>query len=110
MTRGDTPFALACELRRLWVDVRKPHVFDDAKRDLAARIAALGAVSPCASCEASRLRHALDAARQTTRAATARAERAERLLVSVRPPRPRRSKGYLGQPDLFIQLTEFEAF
>jgi len=32
---------------------------------LAARIAALGAVSPCVSCEAPRLHHALDAARRT---------------------------------------------
>jgi hypothetical protein len=102
MTGRDTPFALACELRKLWFDHRKPHVFDDAKRDLAARIAALGAVNPCASCEASRLRHALDAARQSARAATARAERAERLLASARRPRPRRSKGELGQPDLFM--------
>jgi hypothetical protein len=91
MTGRDTPFALACELRKLWFDHRKPHVFDDAKRDLAARIAALGAVSPCASCEASRLRHALDAARQSARAAQARAERAERLLAGARPPRPHRS-------------------
>ena len=90
MSRRDTPFALACELRRLWFDQRKPHVFDDAKRDLAARIAALGAVSPCAACEASRLRHALDAARQSARAALARAERAVRLLAGARRPRPRR--------------------
>jgi hypothetical protein len=92
MTRRDTPFALACELRRLWFDHRKPHVFDDAKRDLAARIAALGAVSPCAACEASRLRHALEAARQSARAAQARAERADRLLAGARPP-GRRSRG-----------------
>jgi hypothetical protein len=102
MIERDTPLALACELRRLWFDHRKPHVFDAAKRELAARIAALGAVSPCRSCEASRLRHALDAARQTARAARLRVERAERLLASVRPPRPRRSKGDLGQPDLFM--------
>lgn len=86
---ADAPFRIACELRRLWFDVQNPHRFQDAKRDLAARIAALGAVSPCASCEASRLRHALDAARQSARAALTRAERAERLLASARPPRPR---------------------
>lgn len=85
----DTPHTLACEVRRLWLDYRKPHLFDDARRDLAARIAALGAVSPCVSCEAPRLRHTLDAARQSARAALARAERAERLLASARAPRPR---------------------
>jgi hypothetical protein len=98
----DLPLALACELRRLWFDHRKPHVFDDAKRDLAARIAALGAVSPCASCEASRLQRALDAARQKARAATLQAERVERLLASARLPRLRQSKGDLGQPDRFM--------
>ncbi len=106
MTGRDTPFALACELRRLWFDHRKPHRFDDAKRDLAARIAALGAVNPCASCEASRLRHALDAARRTARAAHARAERAERLLASARPPGRRarqRSKVDIGQLDMFMK-------
>ncbi len=32
----DTPFALACELPRLWFDHRTPQLFDDAKRELAA--------------------------------------------------------------------------
>jgi hypothetical protein len=89
MTRRDTPHTLACELRRLWPDYRKPHIFDDAKRDLAARIAALELPGPCALCAVASLRHALGAARQTTRAAILRAEKAERLLASARPPRPR---------------------
>jgi hypothetical protein len=105
MTRRDTPFSLACELQRLWFDHRKPHVFDDAKRDLAARVAALGAVSPCAFCEVSRLRNALDAARRTARAACLRAEKAERLLGSARPRRRharQRSKVDIGQLDMFM--------
>lgn len=99
MTRRDSACSLACELRRLWFDHRKPHVFDDAKRDLAARIAALGAVSPCVACEASR---PVDATRQSARAAQARAEKAERLLASVRPAR-QRSRRRDDHPDLFAR-------
>lgn len=84
-----SPDALACELRRLWFDVRNPHVFDERRRELAARIAALSTSSPCSSCSAQSLRHALDAARRTSRAAETRAERAERLLLAARPRRQR---------------------
>lgn len=102
----DTPHGLACELRLLWFDVRKPHVFDNAKRDLAARIAALELPGPCASCAVVSLRHALDAARQTTRAAILRAEKAERLLASARPPRHlarQRPKFDMRQLDMFMK-------
>jgi hypothetical protein len=44
----------------------------------------------------------LDAAYHTARATYTRAERAVRLLANARPPRLRRPKGDLGQPDLFI--------
>jgi len=89
LTSPASAAALACELRRLWFNVNAPHVFDERKRELAARIAALAAPSPCSSCLAQSLRHALDAARRTSRAAEARAVRAERLLASARPRRRR---------------------
>lgn len=94
MSRGLIPSdaaGLAQEIRRLAYEVRRPHLFQERKRDLAAAVAGLAQVRPCASCEASRLRHALGVSRQTTRAALARAERAERLLASARPA-PRRSR------------------
>lgn len=95
------PAALAAELRRLWFDTRRPHVFDEAKRDLAARVAALGLPKPCAHCPAASLRHALDAARRTARAERERAERAERLLVGARPPRRRRKQNNPRQLELW---------
>lgn len=79
----DGPNALAAELRRLWFDVRRPHLFYERRRELAARVAELCAASPCSSCPAQNLRHALDGARRTARAAQARADRAERLLASA---------------------------
>jgi hypothetical protein len=94
MSRGSIPAdaaGLAQEIRRLAYDVRRPHLFQERKRDLAAAVAGLAQARPCASCAVASLGHALDAARQSARAAQARAERAERLLASVRP-RKRRSQ------------------
>jgi hypothetical protein len=84
---------LAAELRRLWFDPRRPHLFDDAKRDLAARIARLATPNLCATCTAQSLRHSLDAARRTARAERDRADRLERMLASA-VRRPRRSRAH----------------
>lgn len=84
---------LAAELRRLSFDVQNPHRFQDAKRDLAARIARLATPSPCATCVAPSLRHSLDAARRTARAERDRADRLERMLASA-VKRPRRSRAH----------------
>lgn len=85
--------ALACEIRRLWFDVRKPHLFDERRRDLAARIAALEKPNPCATCVAPSLRHSLDAARRVARAERDRADRLERMLASAVKPN-RRSRAH----------------
>ena len=84
---------LAAELRRLWFDPRRPHLFDDAKRDLAARIARLALPNPCATCVAQSLRHSLDAARRGARAERDRADRLERMLGTA-VKRPRRSRAH----------------
>lgn len=84
---------LAAELRRLCFDVRRPHLFHDQKRDLAARVARLALPSPCSNCPASSLRLALESARRVARMERDRADRAERLLASA-VRRPRRSRAH----------------
>lgn len=101
MTAADD---LAAELRRLCFDVQNPHRFQEAKRDLAARIARLALPSPCASCPAASLRHSLDAARRAGRAERDRAESAERLLAgAVRRPRRSPAQRNARQPDLWAE-------
>ena len=79
------PHELARDLRRLWFDVRRPHLFLARRDELADAVARLGNAPPrpCA-CATPGLR------RELARA-TARAALAERLLASVRP-RPRRKR------------------
>ena len=84
---------LAAELRRLTFDVRNPHRFQDAKRDIAARVARLALPHPCANCPAASLRLALESARRMVRMERDRADRAERLLASA-VRRPRRSRAH----------------
>jgi hypothetical protein len=90
---------LAAELRRLSFDVLNPHSFQDAKRDLAARIARLDLPNPCTTCTAQSLRHSLDAARRAARAERARADRLERMLGSA-VKRPRRSRAHAANNQL----------
>lgn len=93
---------LAAELRRLSFDVQNPHRFQDAKRDLAARVAGLVMPSPCAACDAHRLRAELDNARRAARAERARADRAERLVRNaVKPSRKRARRDHDAQLALF---------
>ncbi len=80
---GLAPHELARDLRRLWFDVRRPHLFLARRDELADAVARLGNAPPrpCA-CAAPGLRRELAYA-------VTRAVQAERLLASIRP-RPRR--------------------
>ena len=88
------PQELARQLRRLWFEVRRPHLFIARRDELADAVAHLGepAPRPCA-CAAPALR------RELARA-TARADRIERLLASARPRSRRRQACDLRQIEL----------
>jgi hypothetical protein len=82
--------ALACEIRRM---PYQPHLFYEKRREIASRLEALAAPSPCASCKAGRLAFDLDCAQRMLVIERKRLALAEALLrQAVRGARRRRPR------------------